>query len=713
MPTQARVSSPKSTAEVYKCYVDTCSSAFSQVSDFKQHINGMHQDVSSIPCCFCYSTYKRENIFDHLALHIKNVMKCIYCQVSQDTREELLKHLSDKHPNQPKKINVCIRILNNVRSKRPNSEQNSEQKPVHKMSPSVDTSFPGEALSNSTSEVPKSRKTRKSAKPVKTQVSSATDEIEIQVFDKELPVNCDQCTFSCNSDKILKQHLQDGHISPSGKASLFSCKQCKMATDCKDALSAHLAHHKGSHTLRCYLCPYCTTSSNSMDTIEDHVGEKHPSEVFRFEVLQEKIDYLQNMLTCPICDGGYVWQKPFLSHLESVHQIKDVVDYLLKNYNEKSLPDKAKVPRSYFRNLLPDAPDYDLEQDRLGVGDLPRDENMQTLDGDEPQVASILEAHLVGGGSQEDGYSGMYAEGLEYSERFPPADLSQYVIKKGTPTTFSCDMCPFECVKTAHFRRHLEVHRRNESLTEGYRCGYCQFMHNRLNCIRFHLGKYHRDEPYKMTRIVDNSIISYGPEDDPTLGRSKAKKPFVTTSTPNSEKEKKPVKFEPLSPTTEDDLQAILQFEKQLPTAMIYQDPIKCPKCDFSNRVRINLLRHLKLHKEERMPNGSSADRSIAGQADHESEKKAEEEEEEEKARRSKTIPNPLLEFLTSAKGSSCDGDFLDDAEEVTFVSRTDLTDEYKYFSVKLPSGNQYQCKECKFVHRFACASCFERLSNT
>ena len=389
---------------------------------------------------------------------------------------------------------------------------------------------PGEAPSNSTSEVPKSRKTRKSAKPLKTQVSSATDEIEIQTFDKELPLDCDQCTFSCNSDKLLKQHLQEGHISPCGKASLFACKQCKTATDCKDMFSAHLSHHKGSHTLRCYLCPYCTTSSNSMDTIEDHVGEKHPSEVFRFEVLQEKIDYLQNMLTCPICNGGYIWQKPFISHLESVHQI--IVDYLLTNYNEKSLPDKAKVPRSYFRNLLPDAPDYDMEHDHLGEGDPSNDENFQTLDGDEPRVTSILEAHLVGSGSQENSYSGMYAEGVEFSERFPPADLSQYVIKKGTPTTFSCDMCPFECVKTAHFRRHLEVHRRNE------------FMHNRLNCIRFHLGKYHRDEPYK-TRIVDNSIISYGPEDDPTLGRSKAKKPFLTASTPNNEKEKRlPIKFE-------------------------------------------------------------------------------------------------------------------------------------------------------------------------
>jgi len=27
--------------------------------------------------------------------------------------------------------------------------------------------------------------------------------------------------------------------------------------------------------------------------------------------------------------------------------------------------------------------------------------------------------------------------------------------------------------------------------------------------------------------------------------------------------------------------------------------PVQCPRCDFTNRVRVNMLRHLKLHKEE------------------------------------------------------------------------------------------------------------------
>jgi len=52
----------------------------------------------------------------------------------------------------------------------------------------------------------------------------------------------------------------------------------------------------------------------------------------------------------------------------------------------------------------------------------------------------------------------------------------------------NCHLCPFQTNKTVHFRRHLEIHERNESITDGYSCGYCHFLHPRLNCIKFHLG---------------------------------------------------------------------------------------------------------------------------------------------------------------------------------------------------------------------------------
>ena len=40
----------------------------------------------------------------------------------------------------------------------------------------------------------------------------------------------------------------------------------------------------------------------------------------------------------------------------------------------------------------------------------------------------------------------------------------------------------------------------------------------------------------------------------------------------------------------------IIDFEKELPTDMIFKEAIKCPKCNFRNRVRYNLIRHMRIH---------------------------------------------------------------------------------------------------------------------
>lgn len=41
-------------------------------------------------------------------------------------------------------------------------------------------------------------------------------------------------------------------------------------------------------------------------------------------------------------------------------------------------------------------------------------------------------------------------------------------------------------------------------------------------------------------------------------------------------------------------LDEILLFERSLPSAMIFPEALQCPKCDFSNRVRINIVKHLR-----------------------------------------------------------------------------------------------------------------------
>ena len=41
------------------------------------------------------------------------------------------------------------------------------------------------------------------------------------------------------------------------------------------------------------------------------------------------------------------------------------------------------------------------------------------------------------------------------------------------------------------------------------------------------------------------------------------------------------------------------EFERRLPPSMVYPEPLKCPACDFTNDVRINLIRHLRTHRND------------------------------------------------------------------------------------------------------------------
>ena len=40
-------------------------------------------------------------------------------------------------------------------------------------------------------------------------------------------------------------------------------------------------------------------------------------------------------------------------------------------------------------------------------------------------------------------------------------------------------------------------------------------------------------------------------------------------------------------------------FERRLAPSMVFPEPVKCALCDFTNDVRINLIRHLRTHRND------------------------------------------------------------------------------------------------------------------
>lgn len=685
---------------LYRCSVGDCASSFNRINDLKSHISSVHPGLDSFPCSFCFEASESlESMTDHLKAHIKNVFKCSHCQMASDTKEELLNHIAVQHPGQPKKITIYVKILNNDRQKKviasakasdAANETKTDNSPsfgnnkdgsmaenaasgdsqavgkTRGVSPSIDktvTELATASAKPATTEFTKSRSSRKSSKPVKVQKDPSDDLVQILPAERSMTVTCDRCSFTCDSDVQLKSHSLSGHASPNS-GGLFKCKVCKMSTDNKSTFQQHMAYHTGRHIIRYYICPYCKVDTTSMDLVEEHVGDKHPSEAFRFEVLQETIEFLQDLLECPVCKGSFMWKEYFLQHVASVHRLDDLAEHL-REHTPGTFPGTVSVPKSLLRNLLPETTDFEdlppeptivsSDDEGSGVGIEGKDQSVgetlsicvqqsSTKDGEKilqfhcetcnyvsyeyEKYTTHLKTHSIDKSeslikkllTKPTGPDEPCAAptGFE-APRSATAILASNIPAQRTGGLFHCHLCPFQCSKTVHFKRHLAIHARNETLTEGYKCGYCQFAHYRLNCVKFHLGKYHGDLPHKMIRIADGIEIELGADDDPGRVKKSPSAAHSITSTPflRTASEKRPTaryeeslvpnlprsfasgsRSSPIASDRSQDI-SLMEFELQLPPSMIYREPLKCPKCDFTNRVRVNLQRHLKLHREE------------------------------------------------------------------------------------------------------------------
>jgi len=581
-------------------------------------------------------------------------------------------------------------------------ELNGKSKPVEKLTGNSDEEYKLTADNGACVEkiacISKNERTksRKALKPMK----RGQEEEEINVIDKPVEINCAQllalkcktCSFTCCSDEQLLMHENSGHNVTSTTMQPFVCRQCKYTTELRGEFERHVAHHTGQHTVRYYQCPYCYYDTNNMMCIESHITEGHASESFRFEVMQETIFYLQRLLDCPICHGVYQWRRDFLAHIRDSHCLESLANHLETMYDEQPFPTSLTAPRSLFKDLL--LPTQENEDcvtcQPTAVDDVTDSEDEADAEEIDTNAwaSDAMNVELCDSGlnirfhcsacdySSEDynayqQHTRIHSTGCSESKHVP-LNSGSLVISAGATnllnagslgskgiakTVYQCHLCPFECLKQVHYRRHLAIHERTERLTNGYQCGYCHFAHNRRNCVKFHLGKYHGDNPIKMSRIVDGVVVELSETDLYALRtrRRKCGSKFVgPTMVPSlvvgpSDRERQSFKkysssmqasdysFSSLNSNTavkhrnlrtecEDAIQSLIQdelenFKQQLPYAMIYPDPVKCPKCDFTNRVRVNIINHLKLHKEEKDFGGdiTSLEDSLSGQCDNSS----------------------------------------------------------------------------------------------
>ena len=480
-----------------------------------------------------------------------------------------------------------------------------------------------------------------------------------------LPAACSSCSYTCVCDMQLDVHVIEVHRStrdPDHNVQPYACKLCPWFGSTKEAFERHMAHHPGDHIVRYHTCPYCLFCTTDMSVVESHLSFTHPGESFRFEVLQESVSYRQKLVECPVCRGLYQWQQDLLCHFRECHSLELLASYMESAFSEQSELSTVSVPKELFNDLL--------DRYAAGVVGEATDNGVVSVEGVEdsatgsswtvntvpltqhqaPDVGTVIRFHCSSCDFSSENFDLFKKHCASHSAATVGNEdygsLSSAIgvpVKSGIHNTYHCHLCPFECSKMVHYRRHIEIHERNQSLVEGFRCGYCHFAHYRQNCVKFHLGKYHGDRPIKMSRITDGVEVELSETDLYALRsrrslsdvRSHHSSPSASVLVLRSEKEKRPInRYEsegsvPLlaiertssgrktqqsaaekSPAVGDQSRCSLaeleeanrlldEFEQDLPSSMIYPDPVKCPRCDFTNRVRVNMIRHLKLHRDE------------------------------------------------------------------------------------------------------------------
>ena len=516
-------------------------------------------------------------------------------------------------------------------------------------------------------------KLRKALKPLKREISTAGKELlEIKIT-QSLPVICDRCSFSCGSEQMLHQHIKVCHRRSAGRKerARYVCPQCSATSDDREMFLDHLAHHPGQHLLRYYVCSHCGTDAVDMETMEEHVSSSHAGTVLRFEVVRERVTYLDHLVDCPVCGAAFRWKKNFVAHVRNYHRMEQLAEYLEREYLDQTCPEKLSIRRNDVIRQSSSSDMHDNQNVGAGIsGEMEKQPDVGKSANTISPYRYLCETSSAFNSftsvvvhiccrctfstddvdSYLDHYKGHFSNAgpvraarpitiaANSADRKPRSDQrspEQPIRKIGG--TYACHLCPFKTPKRMFYHRHMAIHERNRGMTDGYRCGYCQFAHPRVHCITFHLGRYHENMPSKIVRIsggiesenvdeaaddVDEYAVPSSPTGRPSTNTRSGNRQQVSSyeSVENSSFSSSATTPKCGRESVNERLRELNDFERRLPPSMFYQEPVKCPLCTFTITVRISMIRHLRTHRndaaeEDENSTGAEDSRSVVAES--------------------------------------------------------------------------------------------------
>ena len=215
--------------------------------------------------------------------------------------------------------------------------------------------------------------------------------------------------------------------------------------------------------------------------------------------------------------------------------------------------------------------------------------------------------------------------------------------------------------------------------------------------VKAHINKYHQTQPLKVLSISegrpvkvfhDNDVFGEDIEEEEEPDQAFPIQPVKGKAPLEVRKDlaEKPHQAVPALPPALNKLVATPKEGANIPEDMIFKEPQKCRHCDFSTKVRYNLVRHLKSHQDNQDVELSGSDRETSQtQGSSSAAVDSNDVNQDEDAD---------IHSVSSTENE--DGETDDEPAKKRMKLREDLS----VFGYKIPNKDLYQCKKCVFMDK-------------
>jgi len=388
-----------------------------------------------------------------------------------------------------------------------------------------------------------------------------------------LKARCQRCSFTCNNDSQLALHMKTGHVSVCYKPGNFKCPKCGMNTPKKEVLFWHLSHHTGNHSIMYYACSGCNAEKQCAVEVREHIAKKHVDGSLQCSAvaLVENVRYLQNIMKCPVCRDGLLWKQIFIKHLQDKHNLSYLASYLSENYGD-SCPDFLSFPRHLLKSCAINYAEHDTEE-----------------------VKS----------SETSAVSRFHCDNCEFSTNDRDAHRQHQRSHSQTRTELSSDenTCSIEAALSNNVLIDKAKPHRSAKIK-----AYSQILMSPVRTPS--LPEQQRQSSKRKARKVRRKSFPYfsktkNAADTPAVSQAASKSVANFSKTKSSADA--PAVSKKTKPASAKDTDFFTEFVNKLPGSFVFGEDIKCPKCYFASRVRVNLVRHVKSHLTADNKNASAS----------------------------------------------------------------------------------------------------------